>query len=344
MTGSQPGRHPTARVRSVRYSRRRVVTIVAALVLGLPLAGSVYEGYAHRRDGRRFPPPGRLVDVGGRRLHLVCIGAGQPTVIVEPAGMMNSMSATVVRTELAKRTQVCSYDRAGSGWSDREPDAVTIGSLTEDLRRLQDAAGLKPPFVIVASSVGGLVAELLARRHPERVAGIVMVDAATSDVAARLAPEFRGLETTVVCTASAVAGRIGLVRLADPFQLRSSSAPAAARTAALLYGAQPWRTLCALVDSLDASLGEFAAAPALPSNLPIVVLSAASAANIFPPRLAAYVNLDSRTPLRHDAHQRFARQSARGTWRVVPGSDHLIANSRPQAVVDAVLQVLAQAR
>ena len=109
------------------FPRRRTIgVILLGLFIALPLAGFLYERSAAARDARRYPPAGALVDIGGRRLHLLCTGNGRPTIIVEASGFSNAMGSSVVRAELAKHTRVCSYDRMGVGWSDRGPDVTSI--------------------------------------------------------------------------------------------------------------------------------------------------------------------------------------------------------------------------
>src|SRR6266536_2933869 len=150
---STPARRPDV--------KRRLLLVVAAASIALPLAGCLYETTSARRAARKFPPPGRLIDVGGRRLHLLCIGSGRPIVLFEASGFSNSASSAAARTGLARRTTVCSYDRAGVGWSDPGPDVMSVGQLADDLRQLQDRA-LDSRIVIVTSSIGGLVSELFA--------------------------------------------------------------------------------------------------------------------------------------------------------------------------------------
>jgi pimeloyl-ACP methyl ester carboxylesterase len=333
------------RISSILIARRRaIILILIGLSIALPLIGCVYERRVAAGDARRFPPPGSLIDVGGRRLHLLCLGSGRPTIIVEASGFSNSVGSTVVRTELAKRTRVCSYDRAGVGWSDAGPSVMTIGALADDLRRLQDAASIDPPFVIVASSVGGVVAEMFARRYPERVAGLVILDGATSDTVAQRASQFNPLTVGAACSTARVAGRIGAIRLMDPWNFRTQGTDAGARSAAVMYGAQPWNALCALVRGVRLTLAEFERVPALRPDVPLTVLTAERTDGILPPALAGGFDAGNLGSWRTDAHRRLAGRSTRGSWRVVPGSDHLIASSKPQAVVDAVFAMLEQLR
>jgi pimeloyl-ACP methyl ester carboxylesterase len=319
------------------------------VLLALPLAGCLYETTAAARAARRFPPPGRLIDVGGRRLHLLCIGSGRPIVLFEASGFSNSASSAAARSGLARRTTVCSYDRPGVGWSDPGPDVMSVGQLADDLRQLQDRA-LDSPIVIVTSSIGGLISELFARRYPARVAGLVFADAANSEtltLANGAMDRGRLFELNAACAGAGVAGRVGLVRLYDPFAFRRESSQDADRSAALMYGAQPWRALCALVRGAPATIEEFNQAPPLRSDIPLMVLSAERSDNLLPARLAP-ADLQPRGALGDllrslkTAHQHMAQRSSRGSWRLVRESGHLIASDRPQAVIDATLEVLKE--
>jgi pimeloyl-ACP methyl ester carboxylesterase len=125
----------------------------------------------------RYPPPGRLLDIGGRRLHLYETGQGSPTVVLEAGIAATSLSWRPVQDEIAKFTRVASYDRAGLGWSDAASKPLTLSRLVNDLHALLQAAQLPPPYVLVAHSFGGLVVRAYARRYPNETAGLVLVDA-----------------------------------------------------------------------------------------------------------------------------------------------------------------------
>jgi pimeloyl-ACP methyl ester carboxylesterase len=327
-----------------------LLALVAVPVV-IAAIGALYEGRAVARDAQRFPVPGQLVDVGGRRLHLECIGNGSPIVVFEASGFSNSTSYRVARSAIAKHTRVCIYDRMGVGWSDPGPAAISAGMLAEELRRLQDAAGLQPPFIIVPGSIGGLTAEMFARRYPERVAGLVFLDAANSEALvsdprgrALIGNAFNRALAAAACRTVGAAGRVGLMRLLDPWDQRVSEETA--RSAALMYGAKPWVMLCAMVRGARTTLKEFEEAPPLRAGIPITVLSAATREGMLPPRLARLLKVDavSLVPALRETHQHLAERSPHGSWRIVPGSDHLIASSQPQAVVDAVVDLLAYVR
>src|SRR5262245_17763003 len=135
----------------------QVIGVVLAVVLTLAVIGASWQVIASRRDRRRFPPPGDLVDVGDHRLHLIVAGApsGAPTVILE-AGMA-SMSANWawVQQELAEQGRVVAYDRAGLGWSDTGRGPVDAASSAEELHTALRAAGITAPYVLAGHSYGG---------------------------------------------------------------------------------------------------------------------------------------------------------------------------------------------
>jgi len=127
-----------------------------------------------------FPAPGKLIDVGGWRLHLNCTGearAGQPTVILEAGIGDFSVEWSLVQPDVAKFARVCSYDRAGDGWSDLGPHPRTMSQIVYELHTLLDKASVKPPLVLVGHSYGGVLVRLYASTYPADVVGMVLVEA-----------------------------------------------------------------------------------------------------------------------------------------------------------------------
>jgi pimeloyl-ACP methyl ester carboxylesterase len=125
-------------------------------------------------------PPGKLIDVGGRRLHLLCSGKGAPTVVLEAGASAFAIDWTLVQRELDRANRVCSYDRAGMGWSDSST-AANRASEGSDLHNLLSAAGERPPYVMVGASRGGLLVRAFAADYPDEVVGFVLVDPASED-------------------------------------------------------------------------------------------------------------------------------------------------------------------
>lgn len=124
------------------------------------------------------PAPGVLVDIGGHKLHLRCVGpaGGRPTVILEAGGGGFSNSWSLVQALLSSRVRTCAYDRAGLGWSEPGPAPRTMRQEVFELHALIEAAKVPGPFVLVGQSIGGLLVRLYAERYGSDVVGIVLVD------------------------------------------------------------------------------------------------------------------------------------------------------------------------
>ena len=171
------------------------LVIASAASALLVATGVVYQWLAERREAGRYAAPGSFVNIGGRRLHLLCIGEaepGAPVVIFEPSEFGGATSSAQAQLEIATRANVCSYDRAGTGWSDSGPAVASAGIFVSDVKALLERAAIPPPYLIVSSSIGGLTTELFARQHREDVAGLLFLDAQNSenlDQAARLVTE-----------------------------------------------------------------------------------------------------------------------------------------------------------
>lgn len=169
--------------------RRWIVRIaltggILLILLGLAtwLAGSE----ARSRLVRQYPPPGERVDVGGFKLHLNCIGQGNPTVILEAGLRSFSVHWALVQPEVARFTRVCAYDRAGLGWSDPGPLPRTSEVMVQELHTLLVNAQVPGPYLLVGHSFGGLNVRLFAHHFPDEVAGLVLVDAVHEELDLRI--------------------------------------------------------------------------------------------------------------------------------------------------------------
>lgn len=172
-----------ARLLGILRSRwiRRGAQGLAALLLLATGAGLVYEQLARRAALADFPPPGVLVEAPGGPLHLHCVGQGTPTVVLEAGASQPSVAWWPVQERVAGFTRVCSYDRAGIGWSaaasgNADPEAMAI-RLREVLRN----ADVPPPYVLAGHSIGGPLAMIFGDLFPDDVAGYVFVDSADPD-------------------------------------------------------------------------------------------------------------------------------------------------------------------
>jgi len=147
-----------------------------ALAVLLAPAGSVYQRLAAQRDRELYPPPGKLVDVGGFHLHLVCTGSGSPTVVTDARLGAASFTWEPVQGAIAHQTRVCSYDRPGLGWSDFVDRVMLRDEMAHNLHTLLHSAGEPGPYLLVGHSAGGIYVRTFAQLYPQETAGMVLVD------------------------------------------------------------------------------------------------------------------------------------------------------------------------
>ena len=148
------------------------------------------------------PPPGAHVWVGDHRLHLNCQGSGSPTVVFESGLGGSSLDWVLVQPAVAMRTRACTYDRAGYAWSDAGPLPRNDVSIISDLNHLLSNGSVAGPYVLVGHSLGGLIVQRYAQQNPDRVAGLVLIDATHED-------QLRRLEQAAVASARARARASG---------------------------------------------------------------------------------------------------------------------------------------
>ena len=167
-----------------------VLVLTFGLVLALALAGVGWEIHATSRDRRRYPPPGRLVDAGGSRLHMVDVGRRDvpPTVLLECGSSMPSPHLEWVRSRIGDFARVVAYDRPGLGWSDPLPagEIHDAGTIAGELHTALGNAGIPGPYVVVALGQGALHTIVFADRYPDEVAGVVLVEPQHPDAYFRL--------------------------------------------------------------------------------------------------------------------------------------------------------------
>lgn len=292
------------------------------------------------------PPPGRLVDIGGRRLHLHCTGSGSPVVVIEAGASAFAIDFSLVQPDVSKTTRVCAYDRAGSGWSDPRPDVQTPLRIVRDLRTLLDTAGEKGPFVMVGASRGGVLVRLFQAEYPADVAGLVLIDPTAED---RLFVLFQGTAAALTSLTPEQHGSIqppaGAV-IPIPTRQPQTGAPFdrlppplyATRIALdrkLIASMPP--TVSGLIAAESATgdytmLSRLSAArkttPALLGDLPVIVLSRGLNAS----------------PEQHAAHAGISRMSRNARHLVVADSHHEIHLSHPDVVAAAIRDVVASVR
>ena len=164
-------------------NRSRVAGVGITAMLGLAATGAAAQAVASRRDQRRFPSPGQMIDVGGHRLHVNVTGEGTggPTVVLEAGMASMSSNWAWVRDDLARDYRVITYDRAGLGWSERGSGSADAATSADELHAALVGVGATPPYVLAGHSYGGLVVRMFADRFPDEVVGLALVDASHPD-------------------------------------------------------------------------------------------------------------------------------------------------------------------
>ncbi len=332
-----------ARGEKVRRWAKRILLGLVALVVVLVVAGAVYEAFGSWSDARRFRPPGRLVDVGGRRIHLHCTGSGSPTVVLDAGLGLPSLLWRDVQPGIASFATVCSYDRAGHGYSDAGPLPRTLDRRIDDLRAALAAGGHPPPYVLVGHSAGGFLARGFRHRFPREVVGVVLVDSAHEGQLSRGPPSYaegqRSFNELLGILPPLVP--LGLPRLIAWTSWRSF--PPAATMADELVAGMDRR---AYVEAARSEGESFLRGGEIPSganlgDVPLVVLTAGKTGpyGLPPADDAAFAKL-----WMDELQPELARLSSRGRRVVVDGSGPWIPTEKPQAVVSAVREVVEATR
>src|SRR5215213_6427241 len=147
---------------------------LVVVLLVLAVLGAIYQGIATELAERAYPPPGEMVDVGGYSLHINCVGQGSLTVVLDGGSGEMSASWVLVQQEVSGTTRVCSYDRAGMGWSEMGPEPRDAKQISSELHTLLSKSGIEGPYVLVGHSFGGLYMQTYAAWYPEEVAGVAL--------------------------------------------------------------------------------------------------------------------------------------------------------------------------
>ncbi len=315
--------------------RFRIALPLALCAAALLLAQSVEIG----------SPPGRLVDIGGRRLHLHCTGSGSPTVILEAGASAFAIDWALVQPEMARTNRVCSYDRARHGWSDPGTSVQTPARVVSDLHAALQATKEKPPYVMVGASMGGIYVRIYERRYPDEVVGMVLVDPSSEE---RLFTMYQGKAVTI---ASLTAEQYRSVIPGGPAKIP----PRPPQTGA------PFDRLPGELYKLRIELERrlIASDRSQPVPYEVVVESAegersalaelheASRTQEHPlgkrPLVVLTRGMDSSDELK-DVHSRLARISANSRHTVVANAGHEIHLFQPAAVIQAIRDVLEAIR
>jgi pimeloyl-ACP methyl ester carboxylesterase len=306
------------------------------------------------------PAPGRLIEVGGFRLHLHASGDGEPSVILESALGGSSISWALVQPAIARDTRVYSYDRAGFGWSDPGPMPRTAGRVADELNVLLERARVPPPFVLVGHSYGGLVIQIFAARYPRHVAGLVLVDPAHAEDWVTPAPKEqvkidRGIR---LCRYGERAARLGIARIVGGLSNLGAITAARAIAKAVSGGALSredegilapiWKLPIEARRPLRRFWAEKKFYEALGSQIGTISTSAAetleASANGFGDLPLVTISSTDPGDYRIAQQDALAQLSTCGRHVVASNSGHWIPLDQPSVVIDVIREVVESVR
>ena len=304
--------------------------------------GTVYQRIATKLDEKRFPPEGKLIDIGGYRLHLHGMGQGTYSVVLESGCSLNSLEWTLVQPEIAKFARVYSYDRAGLGCSDMSPHPRTSRQMVEELHTLLEQEQAPKPYILVGHSLGGVNVRLFAHRYPDEVCGMVLVDSSHEDQESRI-PEFETLFPLKYPRGVQFLVSVGMERLLMHFpqskkMLRIDRfSDRIQKTIMARYLTTKYvKTLIEENRLFETSLSQLKETNFFFGNKPLIVVTA-----------ARYVKGDEQPDERvkqlgrvwNELQKELVYQSSRGTQVIAHQSNHLIMRHQPEIIVEAVREV-----
>ncbi len=302
---------------------------VVGLIIGLALIGAIYEPIAEAADAKAYPPPGQLVDVGSHRLHINCTGTGSPTVVIE-AGLGDwSTGWDVVQQGVAKATRVCTYDRAGWGWSEAGPLPRDAAQFAKELHALLQNANIPGPYVMVGHSLGGFGVRVFVHEYASEVAGIVLIDSMSPRQFTQ--PQIEAPSQTDTqsqpFSVPALLARFGIVRLlARPLGLMPIGTPDENAYFSRMVRPQSAQTLTNESQGMPASSEEASAVKTF-DDLPLIVLTAKLN------KISGWQEWQTELlQLSSNSQQLFAE------------SGHNIHFEEPESAIAAILQMVQQVR
>jgi pimeloyl-ACP methyl ester carboxylesterase len=305
----------------MRRWTKRIVVVLGAFLLIATLSGATYQWLATRRELAATPPPGHLVDIGGYRLHLWCTGDGAPVVVLDAGLGGTSTGWGFVQPDVARFTRVCSYDRAGMGYSDSGPSPRTARRMANELAELLAVSGIAGPVVLVAESIAGFDVRLFASDHSERAAGLVLVDASHEDDT----HEVPGMARFVPLLSTIGVFRLLGVSFGQPIESLAPSVRQYAR--ATMFRASAYQAAADEIIHIRESVSEVRSSRRR-LTIPVLVVTGARGAD------------ENWRRLQQDQ----ASLSERGCLITAQQSGHVVAIDQPGIVVDAIRTVVETAR
>jgi pimeloyl-ACP methyl ester carboxylesterase len=304
---------------------------ILALTLGLMLTGAIYESVAEASDARTYPPPGQLVDVGGYRLHINCTGTGSPTVVIDVGLSDWSTMWGFVQPEVAKTTRVCTYDRAGLGWSEAGPLPRDATQFAKELHALLQNAHIPGPYVMVGHSLGGLPVRVFVHDYSSEVAGVVLIESMNPKQFTLSETEAQSPSDSQSQPFSFLAGlaRFGVVRLlVRPLGIVTYVPPNEKAYFSLYVRPQNIQAFTNENQGMPAAAAQAAAVKTF-GDLPLIILTA---------------RLNNNLPGWQQWQTELLELSSNSQQMFAENSGHNIEIEEPEAAVAAIIQMVRQVR
>jgi pimeloyl-ACP methyl ester carboxylesterase len=301
----------------MRRWTKRIFVVPGGFLVIATLSCATFQWLATRQDLAATPPPGQLVDIGGYRLHLWCTGDGAPAVILDAGLGGTSAGWGFVQPDVARFTRVCSYDRAGMGYSDSGPSPRTARRIAKELAELLAGSGIAGPVVLVGESIAGFNVRMFASDHPEHAAGLVLVDASHEDDA----HEVPGIARFVPLLSTIGVFRLLGVSFGQPIESLAPSVRQYAR--ATMFRASGYQAAADEIIHIRETISEVKGSRRR-LTIPVLVVTGAGGAD------------ENWRRLQQDQ----ASLSERGCLITAQQSGHVVAIDQPQVVVDAIRTVV----
>ena len=296
----------------------RILALLVGLLLLSAGAAWLYDRYASDRTSIDFPPPGHFVTVNGARMHYLCQGAGEPTLVLEAGFDGGMLDWTPILPALSEHHRICAFDRLGQDWSDPAPHPRTFSTAADELHSALKTLGITKP-VIIGHSLGGALAQIYAAKY--EVAGVILVEALTSDVVEPVAKRLGSYQDLDLLASLGLLRPLGILGAdsAYPPQLRQQMIALRSRSQTLLNLADEG-AVAAGSASNELRIAE--------ANLrgPLLVISAEQSDVPGLPE-GAFVA----------AEKALAERVSNSQYTIIPGSrHHYLMADHAQAVMDAI--------
>jgi len=330
---------------------RRIVQVIFALVVLAAICGASYQAIANWRDSRRFPQEGKSIALGPEfpevSLSLNCQGTGSPAVVLDSGLGVPAVGWDLVLPESAKFTRVCSYDRAGYGWSSPGPTPRTSSEIVKELHALLTAAGEKGPYVLVAHSFGGYNVRVYTKEYPSEVAGMVLVDTSHEDQVNVMPGSMRKAMNEMSAQLEQQKKLASLLIFFGIARVTAGEDTGGQLSKEFMEKIKYLQLQAKFIDASTSEMASFSKSAAevrAAGNLgdrPLVVLTAGKPAEEkdLPKGVSVEEMREFQKTWQNDLQVREAHLSTRGKQIIVPDSTHMIPLERPDTVVSAVREV-----